>query len=129
MIEILKDYLPHKSRSRDHPVKLIGGTFTMDKRYFSIHCIIRQWNTLPQNMVIGTSFDGITEGLEKFMENMSIHGYLLLWLCATSRSNSSMLLHISRGTMVEDNWAFLSCMRTSQKQDLQEKFYQGQSRS
>ena len=79
MIEVDREtffFLSHNSRTQGHPMKLIGGRFRTDKRkYFFAQCIVLQWNSLPQDVVMATNLDGFKRGLDKAHGEMAINGY------------------------------------------------------
>ena len=68
--------LPHNSRPRVHPMKIIAGRFRADKgKYFFAQCIVKLWNSLPQDVARAINLDGFKRGLDKFLEKV-INGSL-----------------------------------------------------
>ena len=44
-------------------------------KYFFIQCIVKLWNSLPQDIVMAINLDGFKRELDKFLEEKAINGY------------------------------------------------------
>ena len=68
--------LYQNTRTRGHPMKLIGGTSRTNKRKdFFTQRRVKLCNSLPQDVVMTTNLDGFKRGWDKFLEEKAIDGY------------------------------------------------------
>lgn len=58
-----------------HLLKLKGGSFRTDKKYFFTQRIVKLWSLLPKDVALATSMKGFKRESGQTMEERTISGY------------------------------------------------------